>query len=68
MSYLAETLINEMHIMSYLLFKDLPRYNLHNLLVYLRISLSRYSYILRDFHTDFLIEAILIKRVSVLNR
>ena len=58
MRYLAEPLINEMHIMSYLL--------LNIYFGLLRISLSNspwdYSYDYADFQPDFLIEAILIKK------
>ena len=71
-SYLAETLINEMHVMSYLLLKDLPHYEFHNFLVtknfIIKLTLGlflRYFSILGDFHPDILIEAILIKKKRV---
>ena len=66
-SYLAETLINE--IMLYLLLKiclimiSIIFLFTKNFIIKLTLGLfSRYSYILGDFHPDILIEAILIKK------
>ena len=69
MRYLAETLINEMHIVSYLRLK-ICFIMISITFGLLRISLSkltlglflRYSYNLGDLHPNILIEAILIKK------
>ena len=66
MSYLAETLINETHIMSHLLLKIcLNRISIifwftKNFIITLTLGqFLRYSYILVDFHPDILMEDIL---------
>ena len=57
MRYLAETLINEMHVVSS--FKDLPHYDFLNFFGVITV-LKIFLCILGDFHPDILIEAILI--------
>ena len=69
MRYLVETLINEMHIMSYLLLGIclimilIILWFTKNFFNKLTLGLFlRYSYNLGNFHPDILIEAILIKK------
>ena len=71
-SHLAKTLINEMHFMSYFLLKiclimiSIFVWFNKNFIIKLTLGLFlRYSYNLGDFHPDFLIEAILIKKVYI---
>ena len=58
--YLAETLINEIHIMSYLLLKKFTK----TFIIKLTLGLFLRYYNLGDFHPDILIEAILINPLS----